>query len=370
MKRLLENHIFDANLRYESHTLFYKTPQGMETLLEGIMGAAILGTLLAETEEGDRRGIALDTPEQRNSFFERYEREVRRDNGGLFSTELEALSQAYMELMDTDILLRICRNDRLYDLALGLVMEYMQRLVREQVGDHIYDLVPWHMPFAQWLYDAGFAETQRQHLLSINWGDPAEVYALAQTLKNSDDTPRTPTFYFQSENARLLMEKYFCWLSDQVQAEAAMMPDAKSELAQLKPFALAQETNWDFLKPELKNLEPEDLNLYRQWMKQWTEFITSKWSDNPESTFPEQVKTPKFEQVLFPDTILPCPPANNYVKVCEYIKERCRYDEAFNTYYKTRTRVKLCQQLTAIFGWYVDPGFLGSRINYHKNRRK
>ena len=370
MKRLLENYTFDANLRYEAHTLIYTTPEGEETLLEGIMGAAILCTLLAETEEGDERAIALDTPEQRNTIFVRYEREVRRDNGGLFSTEVEALSQAYIELTDSNILIQICRNDRLYDLALGLVLDYMQRLVREQVGDHIYEAVPWHMPFAQWLYDAAFAETERQHLLSINWVDPAEVYALAHTLKKSDNTPRTPTFYFQSENAELLMEKYFSWLSDQVQAEAAMMPDAKSELAQLKPFALAQETNWDFITPELKKLDPEDLNLFRKWMKQWTEYITRQWSDTPENTFPEHTKTPKFEQVLFPDTILPCPPANNYVKVCEYIKERCRYDETFNTYYNEHTRVKLCQQLTAIFGWYVDPGFLGSRINYHKNRRK
>lgn len=370
MKKLLENHIFDPNLRYESHTLIYKTPAGQETLLEGIMGAAILCTLLAETEEGDQRGIALDTPDQRNAFFERYEREIRRDNGGLFTTEVQALSSAYIEVVDTDILMELCRNDRLYDLAVGLVVEYMQRLVREQVHDHIYEAVLWRMPFAQWLFDAGYAETARQHLLSINWIDPAEVYALAHTLEKPDDTPRPPTFYFQSESAEQLMEAYFHWLSDKVQEQASVMPDAAEQLAQLKPFALAQETDWDFIKPELTNLAPEELNLFRKWMKQWTDFITRKWGDNPQNTFPEQVKTPKFEQVLFPDTILPCPPANNYVKVCEYIKERCRYDETFNSYYNTYSRVKLCQQLTAIFGWYVDPGFLGSRINYRKKRRK
>lgn len=370
MKRLLDDHIFDDTLRYEAHTLIYHPADADELQLSGIMGAAILCALLADTDEGDERGIALDTPEQRNAFFDRYEREVRRDNGGLFTTEVEALSQSYMELTDSDALPRICRNDRLYDLAVGLVMDYMHRLVHEQVRDHIYEALPWEMPFAQWLYDAGFVETARQHLLAVNWLDAAEVYALAQTWGKEAEETFPPTFYFQSENAEQLMETYFRWLWEQVQAQTSMMPDAKVELAQTTPYVLEKETDYAFLQPELKQLAPEELNLFRKWLKQWTEFVTRKLSDNPQSTFPKPVKTPRFKQELFADTILPCPPENNYVAVCDYIDERRRYDEAFDTFYKVRTRVRLCEQLTAMFGWYVDPGFLGSRINYRKNHRK
>ena len=42
-------------------------------------------------------------------------------------------------------------------------------------AQQIYDLVPWTGPFAQWLLNAGYVETRRQHLLSIDWNDPAAV---------------------------------------------------------------------------------------------------------------------------------------------------------------------------------------------------
>ena len=377
MKRLLDDYIFDDRLRYEAHTLRYWTEDDIELRLSGIMGAAVLCALLAETDEGDERGISLDSETQRNAFFDRYEREVRRDNGGLFSTEVDTLSQAYIEFTGSDdILLRICRNDRLYDLAVGLVMDYMQRLVREQVYDHIYEAIPWQMPFAQWLYDAAFVEARRQRLLDVDWGEPEEVYSLAMEFTNDQSSITNkqpslpPMFFFAGEKAEHLMNSYFDWLWTQVQAEADMMPDTKERLALLRPYVLEKETNCDFLQPQLRRLAPEHLNLFRKWMRQWTEFIRSKMDDDPQSTFPSPSRVHTFKQELFADNVLPCPPENNYVKVCEYIKERRRYDEAFDKYYDSHSRVALCKQLTAIFGWYVDPGFLGSRINYRKKYKK
>lgn len=117
MKRLLDDYIFDDTLRYEGHKLIFRDADGMEIVLGGMMGAAVLSALLDNTDEGDARGIAIDSEAQRVEFFNRYEREVRRDSGGLFTTEVEALSAAYIELAGTDALLRICRNDRLFDLG-------------------------------------------------------------------------------------------------------------------------------------------------------------------------------------------------------------------------------------------------------------
>ena len=367
MKRLLDDYIFDDILRYEAHQLVYKPDDTGEIALGGIMGAAVLGALLADTDEGDERGVLLDTPEQRNAFFERYEREVRRDNGGLFTTEVQALSDAYIEITDTDYLVRICRNDRLFDLAFGLAMDYMQRLVIEQVGAHIYEAVPWRVPFAQWLFDAGWAEAQRRHLLAVNWTDPAAVYALARELQpGNEPDPAEPVFLFEGESAERLMNDYFHWLWEQVQAQTSMMPDAAVQLAQLRPEILEKETDWDFIKPELKDLAPDSINLFRKWMNQWTEFVTGKLSDSPQNTFPPLAKRPMFCQELFSDNVLSCPRENNYVEVCDYIVERCRYDEPFRTFYKTRTRVQLCEQLTAIFGWYVNPNHLGKRLKKSK----
>ena len=367
MKRLLDDYIFDDTLRYEGHKLIYRDADGMEIVLGGMMGAAVLCTLLDNTDEGDARGIAIDSETQRAEFFNRYEREVRRDNGGLFTTEVDALSNAYMELAGSDALLRICRNDRLFDLAFGLVVDYMQRLVIEQVCPHIYDAVPWRMPFAQWLFDAGYAETMRQHLLTVQWTDAAAVYALAQELNSDQDSePTEPTFVFDGENAEQLMSDYFRWLWTQVQAQAAEMPDAKVQLAQLKPFVLEQETHWDFLNPELKNLVPEDLNLFRKWMAQWTDFITKQLGAADE---PNTERKKVINQELILDNVMPVPEENNYVAVREYILERCRYDKDFNTYYTTRPLTRLCEQLTFLFGWYVNPNHLGKRLNSHKRTK-
>lgn len=372
MIRMLDDYMWDETLRYEAHRLIYTPQDALPLEFGGIMGAAVLGALLVDTDEGDARRIAIDSPEQRNDFFVRYEREVRRDNGGLFSTEVEALSQAYMELTgDEEVLLRICRNDRLFDLAVGLVVEYMQRLVREQVYATIYEAHPWEEPFAQWLYDAAAIETRRRHLLAVDWTDEEEVYTLAQTLQVPDgDGQECRTFFFEGISSEQLMNAYFNWLMEEARKMTSVMPDAKVQFAQMRTYILENETDWNFLQPQIDLLPEEERLLFRKWMNEWTVFVSGKMTSALTGDFPAYRPKPNFKQLFFPDKVLPCPPENNYVEVCNYIMERCRYDEAFNTYYKSRTRVDLCGQLTALFGWVVDPNHLGKRLNSRKNFRK
>lgn len=366
MKRLLADYYFDSTLRYEGHTLYYRPLEDEESALGGMLGAAVLCALLADTDEGDSRGIFLDSAGQRNDFFTRYEREVRRENGGLFTTEVEALRQGYIELHESDYLLRICRNERLLDLALGLVMDYMQRLVQEQVQAHIYEACPWHTPFAQWLFDAAHIEPWRQRLLAVEWSSAAEVYTLAEELQGdtAEQVDLPPRFYFEGESAEHLMESYFRWLWLQVEAQAAALPDAQAELAQLKPYVLEQETNYDFLLPELKRLTPEASNLFRRWMRQWTDFITRQLGERTPAAVRRR-RAP--DQELFLDTILPVPRENSYVAVRNYILERCHYDAAFEAYYHTHTLVHFCDQLSLMFEWDVNPNHLGKRL---KNTKK
>ena len=155
MKRLLENYTLDARMRYEAHTLFY-TPDDGETIeLRGFLAAAILAALLVDTDEGDARGIALDTPEQREELFARYEREVRRDDWGYLSAEVNQLRDNYVQFATGENSLSdLCTNMRLLELAMELTVTYMQHLVLKIYRDHIWEVMPWEMPFPQWLIDA------------------------------------------------------------------------------------------------------------------------------------------------------------------------------------------------------------------------
>ena len=73
--------------------------------------SAIMAALIVDTDEGDARGVAMDTPAQRDALIARYEQEVRRDNGGLLRTEVEAFCEAHLVLAsDQQMLLRICRD--------------------------------------------------------------------------------------------------------------------------------------------------------------------------------------------------------------------------------------------------------------------
>ncbi len=357
MKPLLDNYIFSDTLRYEGHTLIYGDNNAERIEIGGFLGAAVLGALLYGTDEGRERGILLNAHQARKDFFDRYEEETLHDNGGLFTIEVKALSEAYMELNgDMSILLAICGNDRLYDLAFGLTIDYMENLVAEQVCEHIYDLVPWTEPFAQWLYTAGFVETRRQHLLAIDWSDPAGVYALSEFLKKPTEETQ-PTFVFGGLSAEQVLEGYWNWLWDTVQQQADLYPDAKVRLAEYKQQILANETNYDFLKPEIRKLQPDKINLFRSWMNQWTDFVERK-IEPPVSTRKKDIR-----QELFLDDVLPIPPEHNYVKVREYILERCKYDKEFKKYFEAHKRTDFCNQLSLLFDWFVDPNALGKRMN-------
>ena len=371
MKRLLDDYIFNERLRYESHRLTYQPENGAPVVLTGMMAAAVLYALLVNTEEGDARGVSISTPDYTDKFFNRYETELIQENGGEFQTEVQALSQTYIELIDDsdNILMHICRNERLYSLAYGLTIAYMQRLVVEQVGRAIYEVAPFHDPFAQWLYDAAFVETRRRQLLAVDWTDAEDVYAIAQMLAHTkqDDQPE-PTFYFDGLSADELLNAYFGWLWATVQQQTAVLPNANVQLAELQPEIIEQETNWDFIRPDVRKLSASNRQLFADWMTRWTEFIRSKLGQTAEQTFPEQHARHKTEQVILPDTITPCPAKNKYVAVCDYIHDRCLYDEAFRTYFTTHTRADFCEQLTLLFGWYVNPNHLGKRLKNHHNR--
>lgn len=282
---LFSDYIIASDLRYEAHSLIYTQPDEPAIQFRGILAAAILGALIVDTDEGDARGVALDTPDQRNTFFQAYERETRRDNGGLLTTEVQALCEAYMEFTGSeDALARICRNDRLLDLAVGLTLEYMQRLVREEVEEHIYDLVPWKTPFAQWLFDAGYVETRRQHLLSIDWTDPASVYALSEELTNPSPITPNPLFVFEGEKAVDIMERYLQWLSDEYVAMKQEIPGAKITNADRR-YILSQETDYGFLADDIATLLPDDQASFRQWMQEWETFLTSQLCPQEEIHF-------------------------------------------------------------------------------------
>ena len=367
---LLSDYIIDARTRYEEHHLIYETEE--ETLeLRGFLAAAILGALLSVTDEAEVRGIVLDSQEGRNDFFRCYEKEMLADNGGLFHTEVEALNEAYLPFVGREeLLLRICRNDRLLDLAARLTVEYMQRLVREQVCEHIYDFVPWTTPFAQWLFDAGHAETRRQELLALDWTSPVEVFELSerffkdQRLTTNDPSP---TFVFEGLSAEQVLNGYWEWLWGEAQKEAEMYPDKNVRLAKIKQMILENETDYDFLKPEMKHFSAEAHNLFRAWMNNWTEFVRGKIQ-------PQKPKQQKKEegQLFFPDEVLKCPTEDmeeKYAATREYVKERCKYDAKFRFFAKKSKFAEFCRQLTMLFGWYVDPNSLRKSLKRKPKRQ-
>ncbi len=372
MNHLLDNYIFSPSLRYEGHKLIY-TPENEGPIeFGGMLAASVLCALLSVTDEGETRGIVLDTPQGRNDFFKRYEKEVIADNGGLFTTEVQMLSEAYLEFTGEEgLLLQLCRNDRILDLALGLTVEYMERLVRERVGEHIYDVAPWTEPFAQWLFNAGYVEARRQYLLSINWTDAPAVYALAEELQKEPSwiaSDQSPLFVFDDLSAEQVLNGYWNWLWETVQQEANRYPDAKKRLIEYKQLILQHETNYDDLKPEMKDFTTDQINLFRSWMNQWTDFV--KQQIKPTATSPKKRK--EEEQLFFPDDVLTCPTEDTdekYAAAREYITERKRYDKEFRIFVKNSSHAKLCRQLTLLFGWYVEPSALRKSLLRNPKRK-
>lgn len=363
MTRLFSNYTFSCCMRYESHQLIYKPENEDPLIIGGMLGAALLAALLVNTSEGDKRGIALETDEERKAFFAQYERELIREDGGLLSVEIRQLNDAYVQIELNSIdLPDICPQARLLDLALQLLVDYMQQIVIETFRAHIWEFCPWRAPFAQWLYDAGQAEPQRQQFLQIDWTDPALVHALAEEVSKApeDRTPLQPVFVFEGEAAEDILCRYYDWLWAEVQKEANLYPDANVQLAEFRTLILEQETNYDFLKPEMKDLPPEQINLFRKWMNQWTDFVQTRI----QPPTPQRQKKSE-EQLFFPDNVLRCPTADmpeKYAATREYVKERSKYDEKFRKFVKNESRARLCRQLTLLFGWYVDPNSLSKSM--------
>ena len=81
---MLEDYQINDHLRYEGHYL--KVADG-EAQIGGVMGAALLCALLVDTEEGNRRGIAIRSEIEKRAWIATYEREVLREEWGLLSKE-------------------------------------------------------------------------------------------------------------------------------------------------------------------------------------------------------------------------------------------------------------------------------------------
>ena len=177
-------------MRYESHRLIY-TPDGKPAIeLTGILAATLLASLLVDTPEGNARGIRLYTDDEKEAFFALYDREVLRDDWGYLSAELNQLRDNYVQLMDDpDSLIGLCPNRRLLSLAMELLTNYMRRLALEPFGEHIWEAMPWKMPFAQWLIDAARVETRRQRFLQTDWTDIPAVIQLADIPDQTEEPP-------------------------------------------------------------------------------------------------------------------------------------------------------------------------------------
>ena len=291
MKRLLDNYTFDASTRYEAHTLVYTPEAGDPIELRGILAAAILAVLLLDTDEGDARGIALDTPEQQQDFFARYEREVLRDDWGYLAAELSQLRDNYVQFATGENNLSdLCPNMRLLDLAMELAVTYMHHLVLESFCEHIWEVVPWKTPFAQWLIDAARVETRRQRLLQTDWTDVPTVIQLADL----PDETEAPTFFFEGEKAADIMDRYLQWLSDEVVAMKQEIPGAKITSADRK-FIFSQEIDWAFLSDESRLFDASEQKQWNQWKREWTSFLTDRLLPKKELRFwaddvPEEVQ--------------------------------------------------------------------------------
>ena len=260
-------------MRYESHSLYISRPDGEdEFVFGGFLGAALAAVFLVDTPEGDARGIRLYTDDEKEAFFALYDREVLRDDWGYLSAELNQLRDNYVQFIDDpNCLIGLCPNRRLFSLAMELLVTYMRRLVVEPFGEHIWEAMPWKMPFGQWLIDAARVETRRQRLLQTDWTDFQTVIQLADM---PDETER-PTFFFEGEKAADIMERYLLWLSDEYVAMKQEMPGAKITSADRK-YIFSQETDWAFLSDEIELLSASEQKDWLQWQKEWNRFLSER----------------------------------------------------------------------------------------------
>ena len=275
---MLEDYIISEQIRYENHYL--KVAQ-TEVEIGGVAGAALLSALIVDTEEGTRRGIAIDSDAEQMAWIRKYEREVRRDEWGLIGAEVELLNEAYIGLTTSEVeWADICPNMRLSDLALQLVTTYMRYLTVETFRNHIWEYQPWVEPFAQWLLNAAHTEPFRQQFLHTEWTDPAQVNALYEDLlKEANGQIQTLsrdefTFVFEGEAAEDIYKRYLTWRWTTYQAQIRELPGAQPRAARHRNHIVEQETDWLFLKEDINALNDDQRQLWGQWMLNWQKYIT------------------------------------------------------------------------------------------------
>lgn len=297
MTRVLDNYIISPFTRYESHRLIY-APQGEDPIeLSGVLAAALFCAFIIDTDEGNRRELALDSDEQREAWFKAYEREVRREDWGYLSAEISQLRDNYVQLaVDSITLHDICPNNRLLELAMELTVTYMQHLVLKIYRDHIWEVMPWEMPFPQWLIDAARVETRRQRFLHIDWTDAPMVDQLADEPSSNPliHSSSNPLFFFEGEKAADIMERYLQWLSDEYVAMKQEIPGAKITSADRK-YIFSQETDWAFLSDEIDQLDASEQKEWTRWQQEWSRFLTDRLLPKKEIRFwaedvPEEVQ--------------------------------------------------------------------------------
>ena len=282
---MLEDYQIDEKLRYESQRL---VAADKDVQIGGVLGAALLCALLVDTDEGQRRGIAIDSNAEQKAWMMRYEREVRRDEWGLLYAEIEQLSDAYISLATEEMLMsEICPNVRLLDLAMQLVTGYMRYLTEELFGAHIWEGEPWKAPFAEWLLDAARVETRRQRLLKMDWTDAAMVTALDEDLQKAVAEAKAdePTFIFEGEAAEDILKRYCDWAWSRYQAYLREIPGSQPRAAKHRNHMFEQETDWQFIMDEVKELDEAQQREWSRWMLDWRNYITRRLKPQKEVLF-------------------------------------------------------------------------------------
>lgn len=284
MSKLLDDHIFSPTMRYEGHRLHIRYQEEEEELVfGGFFGAVLMAAQLVDTAEGDARGIALSDEEEQAILFKRYEREVLHDDWGYLEAEAAQLNDAYIQLSTSSITIQqLIPNKRLWDLVMRLVVRYMEQLVREVFGEHVWEFKPWTGPFAQWLYDASYAESYRQRYINTDWIDAVAVNSIVEVREE----PK-PVLYFEGEDANAILSRYFEWLSTEFAAMKREEPDAAITAAD-RHYILSNETDYAYLEPEIAKMDAESQQAFRRWMEAWSAFITAQLRPQEEIRFWKQ----------------------------------------------------------------------------------
>lgn len=272
---MLEDYRFSEDMAYTSHRLMVR---GKDIEIGGVLGAALVSALLVDTDEGNRRGIAIDSEAEQIAWIKKYEREVRREEWGMLTVETRLLSEAYIAVATEEMSFAdICPNRLLLDLALRLTDRYMRYLVTETFCAHIWEYCPWQAPFASWLLAAARVETRRQRFIHMDWTDPALVTALADETNNQSpmtNDKSSPTLVFEGEAAEDIMFRYLKWVWTSYQAQLREVPGSQPRAPKHRNFIVEQETDWGFIMDEVNALSEPSQRLFAQWMLDWQRFVT------------------------------------------------------------------------------------------------